>query len=113
VENPANKRADVNAPPGLLARKTISPTRVPLSCEIARRLKRNGVLHSDWSRGWVVRAIDVDSDAAKGLIVSRLIRIDHKDALISDRRDYESISLAPKSWWRIVGKVLWWTGRAK
>ena len=29
-----------------------------LSCEIARRLKRNGVLHSDWSRGWVVGAVD-------------------------------------------------------
>jgi hypothetical protein len=29
-----------------------------LSCEIARRLKRTGVLHSDWSRGWVVGAID-------------------------------------------------------
>src|SRR2546429_349553 len=27
-----------------------------LSCEIARRLKRNGVLHSDWSRGLVVGA---------------------------------------------------------
>jgi len=29
-----------------------------LSCEIARRLKRNGVLHSDWSRGLVVAAVD-------------------------------------------------------
>jgi Transposase DDE domain len=29
-----------------------------LSCEIARRLKRNGVLRSAWSRGWVVGAID-------------------------------------------------------
>src|ERR1700738_3907149 len=29
-----------------------------LSCEIARRLKRNGVLHSDWSRGLVVGAVD-------------------------------------------------------
>jgi hypothetical protein len=29
-----------------------------LSCEIARRLKRNGVLHSDWSRGFVVGAVD-------------------------------------------------------
>jgi Transposase DDE domain len=29
-----------------------------LSCEIARRLKRNGVLRSDWSRGLVVAAID-------------------------------------------------------
>ena len=26
-----------------------------LSCEIARRLKRNGVLRSDWSRGWWLR----------------------------------------------------------
>jgi hypothetical protein len=29
-----------------------------LGCEIARRLKRNGVLHSDWSRGLVVAAVD-------------------------------------------------------
>jgi hypothetical protein len=29
-----------------------------LSCEIARRLKRKGVLHSDWSRGLVVAAVD-------------------------------------------------------
>jgi len=29
-----------------------------LSCEMARRLKRNGVLRSDWSRGLVVGAVD-------------------------------------------------------
>jgi hypothetical protein len=29
-----------------------------LNCEIARRLKRNGVLHSDWSRGLVIAAVD-------------------------------------------------------
>jgi len=29
-----------------------------LNCEIARRLKRNGVLRSDWSRGLVVGAVD-------------------------------------------------------
>ena len=29
-----------------------------LSCEIARRLKRNGVLRSEWSRGLVVAAVD-------------------------------------------------------
>src|SRR5467141_811724 len=29
-----------------------------LSCEIARRLKRNGVLRSGWSRGLVVAAVD-------------------------------------------------------
>ncbi len=29
-----------------------------LGCEMARRLKRNGVLHSDWSKGFVVAAVD-------------------------------------------------------
>jgi len=29
-----------------------------LHCEIARRLKRNGVLRSDWSRGLVIAAVD-------------------------------------------------------
>ena len=29
-----------------------------LGCEIARRLKRNGVLRSDWSRGLLVAAVD-------------------------------------------------------
>jgi hypothetical protein len=29
-----------------------------LGCQIARRLKRNGVLRSDWSRGLVVGAVD-------------------------------------------------------
>jgi hypothetical protein len=29
-----------------------------LSCEVARRLKRNGVLRSDWSRGLLVGAVD-------------------------------------------------------
>ena len=29
-----------------------------LGCEVARRLKRNGILRSDWSRGLVVAAVD-------------------------------------------------------
>jgi hypothetical protein len=29
-----------------------------LGCEVARRVKRNGVLHSDWARGRVVAAVD-------------------------------------------------------
>jgi hypothetical protein len=64
-------------------------------------------------RDKLVGQIVVAWNAEKGLIVSRLIRFDHIDALVSDRREYESISLAPKSTWRIVGKVLWWTGRAR
>jgi SOS-response transcriptional repressor LexA len=49
----------------------------------------------------------------KGLLVSRLIRFDHTDALVSDRREYESVPVRSGSEWRIVGKVLWWTGRAR
>jgi SOS-response transcriptional repressor LexA len=51
--------------------------------------------------------------AEKGLLVSRLIRFDHTDALVSDHREYESISLAPEAAWRILGLVLWWTGKAR
>jgi hypothetical protein len=40
-----------------LARQSPAPV-FALSCEIARRLKRNGVLRSDWSRGLVVAAVD-------------------------------------------------------
>jgi DNA-binding XRE family transcriptional regulator len=49
----------------------------------------------------------------KRLLLSRLIRIDHTDALVSDQREQQSVSLANGSSWRIVGQVLWWTGRAE
>jgi phage repressor protein C with HTH and peptisase S24 domain len=49
----------------------------------------------------------------KGLLVSRMIRFDHMDALVSDRREYEAVSITAGSDWRIVGKVLWWTGLAR
>ena len=47
----------------------------------------------------------------KRLLVSRLIRFDHTDALISDQREHQTVLLGVKSKWRIVGRVLWWTGR--
>jgi SOS-response transcriptional repressor LexA/DNA-binding XRE family transcriptional regulator len=49
----------------------------------------------------------------KRLLLSRLIRFDHTDALVSDQRERQSVALANGSSWRIVGKVLWWTGRAE
>jgi DNA-binding XRE family transcriptional regulator len=52
-------------------------------------------------------------NAEKGLLVSRLMRFDHTDVLVSDHREYESISLSPEAAWRIVGAVLWWTGKAR
>jgi len=55
----------------------------------------------------------VASHQEKGLLVSRLIRFDKLDVLVSDRREYESVPVMPGSEWRIVGKVLWWTGRAR
>ena len=64
-------------------------------------------VHHDKLVGHIVVAWSV----GKGLIVSRLIRFDHTDALVSDRREYESFSLAPEFKWRIIGKVLWWIGR--
>lgn len=61
----------------------------------------------------LVGQIVVAWNREQGLLVSRLIRFDHMDALVSDRREYESVSLMAGSDWRIVGKVLWWTGRAR
>jgi DNA-binding transcriptional regulator YiaG len=49
----------------------------------------------------------------KRLLVSRLTRFDHIDALISDQRQYQTVSLSPESQWRIMGRVLWWTGRPR
>lgn len=67
----------------------------------------------DVGRETLAGQIVVASNAEKGLLVSRLIRFDHTDALVSDHREYESISLAPESAWRILGRVLWWIGKAR
>lgn len=61
----------------------------------------------------LVGDIVVASHHEKGLLISRLIRFDHTDALVSDHREYESVPVTPGSEWRVVGKVLWWTGRAR
>jgi len=58
--------------------------------------------------GEIVVARHID----RGLLVSRLIRFGHMDALVSDHREYNSVSLATSEW-RIVGKVVWWAGRPK
>jgi hypothetical protein len=47
----------------------------------------------------------------KRLVDSRLIRFDHTDALVSDHREYQPILLASEFKWRILGRVLWWTGK--
>jgi transcriptional regulator with XRE-family HTH domain len=51
------------------------------------------------------------SKKTRQLVVSRLLSFDHTDALVSDHREYQSVSLAAESGWRIVGKVLWWAGK--
>lgn len=68
---------------------------------------------ADVLRDALVGKMVVAWNADKGLLVSRLIRFDHTDALVSDHREYESVSLAPEFAWRIVGGVLWWIGRAR
>jgi len=67
----------------------------------------------DVSYDLLVGKIVLAWNTEKGLLVSRLIRFDHTDALVSDHREYESVSLAPEAAWRIIGGVLWWTGKAR
>jgi len=47
----------------------------------------------------------------KALLLSRLIRFDHTEALVSDQHGHRSVLLGNGSHWRIVGRVLWWAGR--
>ena len=48
----------------------------------------------------------------KGLTVSRLQSYDHIEVLRSDNREYESVVLNVRNKWKILGKVLWWIGKA-
>lgn len=68
---------------------------------------------SDTAHDDLVGKIVVAWTREKGLLVSRLIRFDHTEVLVSDHREYVSVSLATESRWRIVGRVLWWTGLAR
>lgn len=61
----------------------------------------------------LVGHIVVASHIEKGLLVSRWIRFDHTDVLVSDHREFDSVSLIQPSGWRIIGRVLWWTGRSR
>ena len=47
----------------------------------------------------LVGKIVVASNIEKGLLVSRLIRFDHTEVLVSDHREYESVSLIQASGW--------------
>ena len=69
---------------------------------------------SDTSRDDLIGQIVVARNSKENrLLVSRLIRFDHTDALVSDQREQQSILLANGSSWRIIGRVLWWTGKAR
>jgi SOS-response transcriptional repressor LexA len=49
----------------------------------------------------------------KGLTVSRFKRYDHTETLQPENPQYESITLGHKhDKWKVVGKVLWWIGKA-
>lgn len=68
---------------------------------------------SEVSHDRLIGQIVVASSREKGLLVSRLIQFDHTQVLVSDHRDYDSVSLATDSRWRVIGRVLWWTGKAR
>jgi hypothetical protein len=60
---------------------------------------------SDVSHDKMLGQIVVASNReAKRLLVSWLIRFDHTDALISDRRESQTVLLGAKPKWRIVGE---------
>jgi SOS-response transcriptional repressor LexA len=67
---------------------------------------------SDVENDVLVGQIVVASHKEKGLLVSRLIRFNHADVLVSDHREYAAVPINAGSDWRLLGKVLWWTGRA-
>ncbi len=72
------------------------------------------VYTSDTSRNDLIGQIVVARNSKENrLLVSRLIRFDHTDAFVSDQREQRSILLANGSSWRIIGRVLWWTGKAR
>jgi hypothetical protein len=68
---------------------------------------------SDTERDSLEGEIVVAGHIDRGLLVSRLIRFDHTDALVSDHREYKSVFLATLSEWKIIGRVLWWAGKAR
>jgi DNA-binding XRE family transcriptional regulator len=68
---------------------------------------------SQVARDDLVGEIVVAQHITRGLLVSRLIRFGHTDVLVSDHREYESVAVESDSDWKLVGKVLWWTGRAR
>jgi SOS-response transcriptional repressor LexA len=69
---------------------------------------------SDTSRDNLVGQIVVAWNTEdKRLVLSRLVRFDQTDALVSDQRDNVSISLTNGSAWRIIGRVLWWAGKTR
>jgi len=47
-----------------------------------------------------------------GLTVSRLKRFGSTEVLQPENREYESIVMDGKQRWKILGKVLWWIGKA-
>jgi SOS-response transcriptional repressor LexA len=47
-----------------------------------------------------------------GLTVSRFRRYDHTEVLQPENREYDSVTLDRSNKWKIIGRVLWWIGKA-
>lgn len=67
-----------------------------------------GEVRRDKLDGQIVVARNIQE---KQWIVSRFKRFDHTDALVSDQSEHQYVLLGAETKWRIVGRVLWWTGR--
>ena len=48
----------------------------------------------------------------KGLSISRFRRYRGVEELEPENREYESLALGTDRAWRVIGRVLWWIGKA-
>ena len=78
-------------------------------------IREGDIVAVDTSQTSIVKlkdAIIVVSHTERGLIVATLRRFGTSDVLEPSSRDYDSYTLEKNRSWRVLGKVLWWLGKA-
>lgn len=96
------------------------PNPAYISCLRVRGRSMMPLIHD----GYIVAVDTLQTDRAKlcgqivvaahkqhGLIISRFQRIDRVELLVPENREYEPTTFSAGGW-RLVGKALWWIGRA-
>ena len=82
---------------------------------MAPMIRDGDVVAVDTSQTSIVKLKDtiiVVSHTERGLIIATLRRFGTSDVLEPASRDYDSYTLDKNRSWRVLGKVLWWLGKA-